>query len=110
MSQSKPEAWAKWRGLLAEQAQSGRSIARFCFERGLTSGQFYAWKKKLRTAEMAKFVSLELAPVTEARWPAAVTHSRPIEVRLVRGRSLVVEPGFDARHLRALLSVLEEEA
>jgi hypothetical protein len=33
-----------------------------------------------------------------------------IEVRLRGGRSLVVETGFDARHLRALLSVLEAEA
>ena len=31
-----------------------------------------------------------------------------LRLRLVRGCSLVVEPGFDADHLRALLSVLEE--
>ncbi|HTV56673.1 MAG TPA: hypothetical protein VMI06_17380 [Terriglobia bacterium] len=39
---------------------------------------------------------------------AAVT--KAIEVRLARGRSLVIEPGFDVRHLRALLSVLAAEA
>jgi len=32
---------------------------------------------------------------------------KAIEVRLGAYRSLVVEPGFDARHLRALLAVLE---
>jgi hypothetical protein len=37
-------------------------------------------------------------------------HGRAIEVRLGRGRSLVVEPGFDAHHLRALLSVLDADA
>ena len=37
-------------------------------------------------------------------------HDGAIEVRLMRGRSLVVEPGFDAYHLRALLAVLEAEA
>lgn len=110
MSRNKSEVWSKWRGLVAEQAQSGRSVARFCFERGLSSGQFYVWKKKLRQAEAPRFVSLELASVTEAKWPAAVMRSQAIEVRLVRGRSLVVEPGFDAPHLRALLSVLEGEA
>ena len=109
MSQSKAEAWAKWRGLVMEQAQSGRSIAKFCFERGLNSGQFYTWKKKLGEAEAPRFVSLELAPVVETKWPARVG-SRAIEVRLMRGRSLMVEPGFDAGHLRALLSVLEGEA
>jgi hypothetical protein len=33
-----------------------------------------------------------------------------IEVRLARGRSLMVVPGFDADHLRALLAVLESGA
>ncbi|HVH85112.1 MAG TPA: hypothetical protein VM912_00180 [Terriglobales bacterium] len=51
-----------------------------------------------------------MAPATETKWAATVMHSRGIEVRLVGGRSLVVEPGFDAHHLRALLSVLEGEA
>jgi hypothetical protein len=37
-------------------------------------------------------------------------HHGAIEVRLSRGRSLVVAPEFDTRHLRALLSVLEAEA
>jgi hypothetical protein len=38
--------------------------------------------------------------------PVATTRSG-IEVRLVGGRSLVVESGFDPSHLRALLAVLE---
>ena len=103
------EAWAKWRGLVAEQQASGRSVARFCFERGLSSGQLFAWKKRLREAEASRFVALELSPVAEARWVAPL-QSRAIEVRLARGRSLVVEAGFDAHHLRALLSVLEGQA
>ena len=109
MSPDKAEAWAKWRSLVAEQNASGQSIARFCIERGLSSWQFYAWKKRLREAEAAPFVALELAPVVERKWPATMA-SRAIEVRLARGRSLVVEPGFDEHHLRALLSVLEGEA
>jgi hypothetical protein len=36
--------------------------------------------------------------------------ARAIEVKLYRGRSIVVEPGFDADHLRAVLAVLEPEA
>ena len=109
MRQSKADAWAKWRGLVAEQAESGRSVARFCIERGLSSAQLYAWKKRLREAGGPRFVSLELAPVSEAKWSTAMV-SGAIEVRLMRGRTLVVEPGFDAHHLRALLSVLEGEA
>jgi hypothetical protein len=41
---------------------------------------------------------------------AAGVRSSAIEIRLRAGRSLVVEPGFDASHLRALLSVLEPGA
>jgi hypothetical protein len=33
-----------------------------------------------------------------------------IEIRHRRGWSLIVDPGFDARHLRRLLSVLEMES
>src|ERR1017187_8319105 len=102
MKQRKAEAWARWRGLVAEQSQSGQSVAGFCSERGLRSGQFFAWKKRLRETEAAKFVAVEVAPVREAKWPSSVRHSGTIEVRLCRGRSILVEPGFEAHHLRAL--------
>jgi hypothetical protein len=110
MRQRKAEAWAKWGGLVGEQAESGQSIAAFCRERGLTSGQFFAWKKRLGEAEARQFVAVEVAPAAEAKGPAAGMHSGAIEVRLAGGRILMVEPGFDAVHLRALLSVLEGEA
>ena len=69
--------------------------------------QFYEWKKRLRDAEAAQFVEVRAAaePVQSS---AAGNHA--IEVRLAGGRSLVVAPGFDAGHLRALLSVLEQES
>jgi hypothetical protein len=46
---------------------------------------------------------------SEPRTPASKRYPA-IEVRLNKGRSLLVEPGFDASHLRALLTVLETEA
>lgn len=97
------EEWAKWRGLVSEQIASGRSVAAFCRDRGLRDGQFYDWKKRVRESESAKFVPVEVAAVEE-QTPAA---GGAIEVRLGRGRSIVVGPGFDAHHLRALLAVLE---
>jgi hypothetical protein len=110
MRRRRTEAWARWRGLVAEQNQSGQSVAAFCRERSLRSGQFFAWKKRLREAEAARFVAVEVAPVREPQRPEPEMHGGAIEVLLGRGRSLLVEPGFDARHLRALLSVLEAEA
>jgi hypothetical protein len=54
MRRRKTEAWTKWRGLIAEQGLSGQSVAVFCRERRLKSGQFFAWRKRLREAGAAE--------------------------------------------------------
>lgn len=107
MKRERTEEWAKWRGLVSEQIASGQTVAEFCLDRGLRDWQFYDWKKRVREAEATKFVAVEVAAVEKQVSAAA---GRAIEVRLRGGRSLMVEPGFDAGHLRALLSVLEAEA
>jgi hypothetical protein len=61
MRQHKEEDWARWRGLVSEQVESGRSVATFCRERGLRDWQLYEWKKRLREAEAAPFVAVEVA-------------------------------------------------
>jgi len=108
MRELEAEVWAKWRGLVSEQAQSGQSAAKFCRERGLRVWQFYEWKKRLVEGEVAKFVCVEVKP-SELAVSSSVPCDKAIEIRLRTGRSLVVEPGFDASHLRALLAVLESE-
>jgi hypothetical protein len=45
---------------------------------------------------------------SEQRKPAP-ERSPAIAICLTKGRSLLVEPGFDASNLRALLAVLETE-
>ena len=62
MQQPGVEAWAKWRGLLSEQLESGQSAAKFCRERGLAVWAFYEWKKRVGDGEVAKFVSVEVKP------------------------------------------------
>jgi transposase-like protein len=94
--------------LVAEQSQSGQSVAAFCRDRGLRDSQLFAWKRRLREAEAAKFVEVEVTSA-EAPQPAPAQRTA-IEIRLHKGRSLMVEPGFDERHLRALLAVLDTEA
>jgi hypothetical protein len=89
--------------VVAEQQQSGQGVATFCRERGIGAPQFYAWKKRLHQAEKDQFLAVRLAVGGEPA-PAA---GRTIEIRLGCGRSIVVEPGFDAAHLRAVLAVLE---
>jgi len=107
MKRARTEDWAKWQGLVSEQVASGESVAVFCRRRGLRDWQFYERKKRAREAEAVKFVPVKVAASIEVA-PAAA--GRAIEVRLGRGRSLLVDPGFDERHLRALLTVLEAEA
>jgi hypothetical protein len=109
MRQDITEAKAKWRELVFEQGQSGLSVAAFCNQRGLRSWQFYEWKKRVRESETARFMEVQVAVQAEPVRSAG-ERSKPIEIRLRAGRSLIVEPGFDVSHLRALLTVLESEA
>ncbi len=76
---------------------------------GFAYSQFYDWKKRIREGEAAKFVEVKVKEPGEQRTPAPGRYPA-IEIRLSKGRSLFVEPGFDASHLRALLTVLETEA
>src|SRR4051794_3342979 len=50
--------WEKWRAIVSEQIASGQSVAAFCKERGVTSSQVFAWKKRLREAEKGRISSL----------------------------------------------------
>jgi hypothetical protein len=83
-------------------------VTAFCHDRGIRDAQFYDWKKRVREVEAAKFVEVKVKESSEQRRPAP-EHHPAIAIRLNNGRSLLVEPGFDASHLRALLAVLEIE-
>jgi transposase-like protein len=109
MRERKAELWTKWRGLLSEQSQSDQTVKAFCLERGIRDSLFYDWKKRLRESKMEKFVEVKVIRAEERAHRSALP-GKPIEVRLNNGRSLMVEPGFDASHLRALLAVLETGA
>jgi transposase-like protein len=91
-----------------EQLSSRQTVAAFCRERGIRASQFYDWKKRFRAGEAAKFVEVRVKESSEQRKPAP-ERSPAITIRLNRGRSLLVEPRFDASHLHALLVVLEAE-
>jgi ATP-dependent helicase YprA (DUF1998 family) len=108
MNERREQALAKWRALVAEQEQSGQSVAAFCQNRELVQSQLIYWKRRLREAERPPFVEVQVAqPGTESRVRARALRSPTIEVRLKNGRSLMVATSFDARHLRALLAVVE---
>jgi len=110
------KVWAKWGKLVSEQVRSGQSVAAFCHERRLCAPHFFGWKKRLRQAatprqrqgdEAAQFVEVKLVAAAPA---ASLAGDSRVEIRLPNGRSLLVGPGFDAQHLRALLAVVESGA
>ena len=102
-----PVKQRKWQSLISDQETSGQSIAAFCRAREVSEPLFYYWRKKLREVATPGFVEVQ---VTEPEWRARHCRSAArstIEVRLSNGRSLMVAPEFDARHLRALLALVE---
>jgi transposase-like protein len=103
------EAEARWRGLLSEQVESGKSVAAFCRERRVPASQLFSWKKWFRERDGAKFVEVAVMPALE-KTSTPATRGSAIEVRLRGDRTLIVEPGFDVSHLRALLMILESQA
>jgi transposase-like protein len=108
MNERREQALAKWRVLIAEQEQSGQSVAAFCRNRELARSQLIYWKRRLRETARASFVEVQMAqPGAEPRVKARALGSPTIEVRLKNGRSLMVAASFDARHLRTLLAVVE---
>jgi hypothetical protein len=102
MTKRSKKAWTKWRKLVREQARSRQTVMAFCRERGLCRPYFFTWKKRLQESTTAKFLEVQ---VTE-RAPS-MAGDAGVEIRLQNGRSLMVRPGFDAGHVRALLTVVE---
>ncbi len=96
--------WSKWRGLISEQGGSGQTIVAFCRERGLTTSQFYTWRKRLRGTAAEQFLEVQVVKAPARPIPSK---GGAIEVRLAEGRCVLVEAGFDPDHLRAVVAALE---
>jgi len=104
-----PGKQVKWQSLVSEQQTSGQSVAAFCRTREVSKGLFYYWRKRLREAAGPEFIEVQVAKPQLRSRPSRAGLASTIEVRLSNGRSLMVPPEFDARHLRALLAAVESE-
>ena len=127
------KAREKWQRIVSEQARSGQSVAAFCRERALARSHFFWWRKRLRAAgpetrqtPLTKFLEVKLTRAVPERARVGATSrsevlagavaDRPrvddgrVEVVLQNGRSLLVGPGFDAVHVRALVVAVESAA
>jgi transposase-like protein len=100
MTKRSKKAWTKWRKLVSEQAGSGQTVIAFCRDRGLCRPYFFVWKKRLEESATAHFLEVQVSE-------RAASSDASVEIRLQNGRSLMVRPGFDAGHVRALLVLAE---
>jgi transposase-like protein len=104
MGKFQPEVRARWIRLIAEQGESGETVGAFCRERGLATSQFYTWRKRLGGPVAGRFLEVQVAKPAARPAPA---QRGAIAIRLGEGRCVLVEPGFDADHLRAVVAALE---
>ncbi|WP_296895882.1 transposase [Thiohalocapsa sp.] len=89
----------QWSELIEAQSTSGRSIAAFCRERGLSANSFYRWRRRLEASASAgsqrrAFVRLRMSGAGQAatrRWAEAGGSDRDmVVVRFVDGVELEV--------------------
>ncbi len=104
----------QWQKLIAEAVRSGQSIRAYCRERGVTEGQFYAWRRRLATSGRGATgprAAGAMSSATFALVQDAGATPEPAGVELVwaDGRRLRIGPGTDAATLRTVLAVLEPE-
>jgi hypothetical protein len=104
----------RWRQILRDWNASGKSRNQFCRERGLSTHTFDYWRREIaqRDAERAPAptstpVKSPPAPATPILLPVRIVATAPLEIKLTGGRSIAVPSGFDPKHLRAVLEVLE---
>jgi transposase-like protein len=100
---SKPtesSAAARWREVVREHAASGLSVAAYCRRARVPVSSFYAWRRKLRDAGT-------FAEVRVMREADSANGQGALELRLPRGRCVIVRPGFDRQTLLDLVATLE---
>ncbi|MBK7928956.1 MAG: hypothetical protein IPJ98_16155 [Bryobacterales bacterium] len=103
MGKLQPEVRSRWIRLIAEQGESGETVGAFCRERGLATWQFYTWRKRLGGPVAERFLEVQVAKVARL----APSQRGAIAIRLGEGCCVLVEPGFDPDHLRAVVAALE---
>ena len=90
-----------WRAQIEAQERSGKSVARFCKEQGLTEQAFYFWRKRLQNQQPVRFALLETEVVRQQ--PATEVG---LELVLATGERLRIGAGVETATLRRVLEAL----
>ncbi len=99
--------------ILAQGTAPGSSPALTCRMHGISSGQFYTWRKQFRSGALTGFVPVSMASDVAAlpapaplEVPPATPPAGHIEVELPNGVKVRVRGDVDAGALRQILSAL----
>jgi transposase-like protein len=92
----------RWQERIAEHADSGMSVRRFCKERGIAEHLFFYWRKRLRNDQQP----VRFALVEKGTAPAEPTAKTELELVLVSGERLRIGTGVDSTTLRTVLEAL----
>ena len=104
--------------ILAQGVAPNSSASLTCRMHGISSGQFYTWRKQFRTGELTGFVPVSVVPdpsvtALPAGEPLCVVNRRlsarepaTIEVELPSGIKLRLTGAVDAAALRQVISAL----
>ena len=90
-----------WRAQIEAQQRSGKTVARFCKDQGLTEQAFYFWRKRLRNQQPIRFALLETETVRQQ--PASEVG---LELVLATGERLRIGAGVETATLRKVLEAL----
>jgi len=96
MREDRRDLWAK---TISEQEESGLSVPAFCREKGVCSGSFYHWRRRLRKVdEPVRFALVETKPALDC--------AAPLELIFISGERLRISPGVDAATLQLVMAAL----
>jgi len=100
--------------ILAQAEAPGSSVKLACRAHGVSSGQFYTWRKQFRSGELTGFVPVSVvpeppslaAPVPATEDPAPTPAPGLVEVELPSGVRLRITGEVETVALRRILSAL----
>jgi len=97
--QPDPALRSQWQSLIQQQPQSGLTVAAFCDSRGVSTGSFYQWRRKLAQEPPHRPAFL---PVRVSEEPVAAS---PIRIRFDCGAVAEI-PADDQQSLASVIDKL----
>jgi transposase len=100
-----------WRQTFRDWKASGQTRKQFCAQRGLSPHTFDYWRQVLTKRDAQGPLPSPTPPSLPNKpllVPVKVVLSASLEVKLPNGSSILVPAGFDPKHLKQLLEVLEQ--